>query len=80
MITSTQLLVEYFYYHCATKFLIRVHILKPVVTYYLGNFSVTNCAKLPNYSKINFDAFFVFKYLMPTSKMTLAMFNKKCKI
>jgi hypothetical protein len=30
-----------------------VRIQKPVATYDLGKFSVTNCARLPNYLKIN---------------------------
>jgi hypothetical protein len=40
-------------------FLVRIQ--KPVVTYDLGKFSVTNCARLPNYFQIyllyNFNSF-----------------------
>jgi hypothetical protein len=34
---------------------------KPVVTFGLGKFSVTNCARMPNYFKINYYKEIYFK-------------------
>jgi hypothetical protein len=43
----------------------RVRIQKPVVTYDSGKFSVTSCARLPNYFKINLqDNFYMFLKLL----------------
>jgi hypothetical protein len=36
----------------------RIRIQKSEVTYDLGKFSVTNCARLPNYFKINLSYHF----------------------
>jgi hypothetical protein len=67
---------------------VRIH--KPVVTYDLRKFSLTKCARLPNYFKINllsnfvsfknFSMVFALKYCISISKMTSAMVNKNGKI